>query len=168
MQFHVNDKVLFKKEKLRGLIIEVLEKDKVRILTSDNFEMKVSINDIILLNEEYDNLNAYGDKISYKDKAKGTRDKFKNIKESKSLKVDLHIEFLMQNHSTLSNAEIINIQKETLIKKIDFALFSNYTELVVVHGIGSGVLKNEVHSILEEYKLRYYLSQDGGATFVML
>ena len=168
MQFHVNDKVLFKKEDLRGLIVEFLAGDKVKILTSDNFEVKVSVNDIILLNEKYDNLDAYGESISYKDNYKKSKRSSKNIKSSTSLKIDLHIELLIQDHSFLNNTEIINIQRVALIKKIDYAMFSQYTELIIVHGIGSGVLKSEVHNILNEYQLRYYLSQDGGATFVML
>ena len=150
------------------LILELLEEGELKILTSDNFEVKVSVNDVILLNEKYDNLNAYGESISYKDNNNQSKRSSKNIKSSASLKIDLHIELLIQDHSFLSNTEIVNIQREALIKKIDYAIFSQYTELVIVHGIGSGVLKSEVHNILDEYHLRYYLSQDGGATFVML
>ena len=44
---------------------------------------------------------------------------------------------------------------------------NNSPKLTIVHGIGTGRLKEEVHRILKDYGLRYYLSQDGGATEVM-
>jgi dsDNA-specific endonuclease/ATPase MutS2 len=45
---------------------------------------------------------------------------------------------------------------------------SKITKVEIVHGIGEGILRNEVHQILKNYKLRYYLSKNGGSTEVML
>ena len=38
----------------------------------------------------------------------------------------------------------------------------------IIHGIGEGVLRDEVHNILRNYNLRFYLTKDGGATEVYL
>jgi dsDNA-specific endonuclease/ATPase MutS2 len=38
----------------------------------------------------------------------------------------------------------------------------------IIHGIGEGVLKNEVHAILRDYNLRFYLTKDGGVTEVYI
>ena len=41
-------------------------------------------------------------------------------------------------------------------------------KIIIVHGIGVGTLKKEVHQLLDQYNFRYYTSQDGGSTEVML
>jgi dsDNA-specific endonuclease/ATPase MutS2 len=51
---------------------------------------------------------------------------------------------------------------------IDKALNSGIAKLEIIHGIGYGVLKKEVHAILKRYNLRFYLTRDGGATEVYL
>ncbi len=44
----------------------------------------------------------------------------------------------------------------------------NKQEIIVVHGIGSGVLKEKTHELLKEYNLRFFLSVDEGSTKVFL
>jgi len=48
------------------------------------------------------------------------------------------------------------------------SLNSNVQKLVIVHGIGEGVLKKEVHNLLNKYEMRYFESLNGGSTEVMI
>ena len=68
----------------------------------------------------------------------------------------------------LDNFEIVQIQLNECHLRIEKALNSNYQKLIIVHGIGAGSLKTEVHKLLRNYNLRFYLSKDAGATEVML
>jgi dsDNA-specific endonuclease/ATPase MutS2 len=68
----------------------------------------------------------------------------------------------------MDNFEIVQIQLNECYNKIEKALNSNITKLKIIHGIGEGILKNEVHTILKNYDLRFYLTKDGGATEVYL
>ena len=69
----------------------------------------------------------------------------------------------------MHNDEIIDLQLNQCVKSLENALkTNNIHSLVIVHGIGSGVLMNRVHDILDSYNLRYYLSSDSGSTKVML
>ena len=68
----------------------------------------------------------------------------------------------------MDNFEIVQIQLNECHKKIKKALSSNINRIEIIHGIGEGVLKKEVHTILRNYNLRFYLTKDGGATHVYL
>ena len=80
----------------------------------------------------------------------------------------MHIELLSSHYQYMDNIDIVQLQLKACQQKLDYALNSKITKVVIVHGIGAGVLKKEVHQLLQNYKLRYYLSKDGGATEVML
>ncbi len=64
--------------------------------------------------------------------------------------VDLHIEQLMDNCKNLSNSEIIDIQLKTLHKYLNLAIMHRQERMIIIHGLGSGILKDAVHKILKE------------------
>ena len=97
-----------------------------------------------------------------------TQDIEEKIKKTSSIKIDLHIELLVKDFSKYSNEEIIKIQINYCEKQINKILKSNHKEFLIVHGIGMGVLKKEIHNLLNEFSLRYYLSNDGGSTLVFV
>jgi dsDNA-specific endonuclease/ATPase MutS2 len=66
--------------------------------------------------------------------------------------VDLHIEKLMDRHSHLTNAEIIHFQLEAFEKWFELAQLNYLPSMIIIHGIGSGKLKNEVHDLLKVKK----------------
>ena len=73
------------------------------------------------------------------------------------LEIDLHIhELTDQNYKLMSNAEIILIQLSHLQVSIDKAIAGNYLKLIVIHGVGTGKLKQEVCKILQQNKLKFY------------
>ena len=62
--------------------------------------------------------------------------------------VDLHIEKLTDDHKGLSNYEILNMQLRTFEKYYDLAVAHHQPSLVVIHGVGEGVLRDEIHDLL--------------------
>ena len=62
--------------------------------------------------------------------------------------IDLHIEKLSDDWKHLSNFEILTIQLKAFEKYYDLAIQHYQPSLVVVHGIGSGKLRDEIHEIL--------------------
>ena len=168
MQFTIGDKVLFKKDDLKGEIIRVNSLYKVTVLTDDGFEMNISIKDLVKVEAGTDKAISYGEIGYSKDKISKTLKSQKQGNSQSILKVDLHIELLTDNFQYMDNFEIVQIQLDLCQKKIEKALNSNYQKIIIVHGIGTGVLKAEVHKLLNHYQLRYYLSKDAGTTEVML
>lgn len=63
--------------------------------------------------------------------------------------LDLHIEQLVDNIKGLTNAEIIHIQLTTLQRYINIAIGHRQERMVVIHGLGKGKLREEVHNVLK-------------------
>ncbi len=63
--------------------------------------------------------------------------------------VDLHIEKLSDNWEKLSNFEILTLQLKTFEKYLDLAIAHHQPSMIVIHGVGSGKLRDELHEILK-------------------
>jgi DNA-nicking Smr family endonuclease len=66
--------------------------------------------------------------------------------------IDLHIEKLADDWRRLSNFEMLTLQLKTFEKYYDLAILHLQPSLVVIHGIGSGKLRDEVHDLLRQKK----------------
>ena len=62
--------------------------------------------------------------------------------------VDLHIDKLTDNWKRLSNYEMLALQLKTFEKYYDLALAHHQPSLIVIHGVGEGRLRDEIHDIL--------------------
>jgi dsDNA-specific endonuclease/ATPase MutS2 len=88
--------------------------------------------------------------------------------------VDLHIEKLLDKWQHLSSGEIITLQLETFEKYLELAHWHHLKEFIVVHGIGEGKLKEEIHERLNHKKYvksfvnRYHHLYGYGATEIFL
>ena len=167
MKFKVGDIIVFKHEKQCGTILKIVN-GKLLVKNSDGFEEIVSSNDIILYDENTDKVTAYGIDFDIKDDQIKKRKTKKNQRFSKVLKIDLHIELIIDYYKELENHEIVNIQLKKCENEIRKAMNTRIEKIIIVHGIGVGRLKKEVHQLLDQYNFRYYTSQDGGSTEVML
>jgi dsDNA-specific endonuclease/ATPase MutS2 len=90
------------------------------------------------------------------------------------VEVDLHINELIDKPEGLSNSEMLKIQKEKVESEMKQAIQTGVKKIVFIHGIGQGVLKQEVVNLLKT-KFRKYSFQDAsfqeygyGATMVIL
>lgn len=66
--------------------------------------------------------------------------------------VDLHIEKLIDNWKGLSNFEILTIQLNNFEKYYQLAVAHLQPNLIIIHGVGTGKLRNEIHEILKTKK----------------
>lgn len=66
--------------------------------------------------------------------------------------IDLHIEKLADSWKHLGNYEILTIQLKYFEKYYDLAIAHRQPNLIVVHGVGSGKLRDEIHEILKNKK----------------
>lgn len=74
--------------------------------------------------------------------------------------VDLHIEKLYPNCSTLGATEILQIQLRECQKALDLAIATHQNALVLIHGVGKGKLKNEIFQLLNQTKwVKRYVNQ---------
>lgn len=66
--------------------------------------------------------------------------------------VDLHIEKITDNWKHLSNFEILSLQLKEFEKFYDLAVAHYQPSLTIIHGVGEGKLKDEIHAILRAKK----------------
>ena len=74
-----------------------------------------------------------------------------NLPPARSV-VDLHIEKLTDSWKHLSNFEILTIQLKEFEKFFDLAAAHYQPTLTVIHGVGVGKLRDEIHDILRTKK----------------
>ena len=84
--------------------------------------------------------------------------------------VDLHIEKLTDSWKHLSNFEILTLQLKEFEKFYDLAVSHNQPSLTIIHGVGVGKLRDEIHDILKlkkevkSFVNQYHPSYGYGAT----
>ena len=76
-------------------------------------------------------------------------------KSTELVEVDLHIHQLMDDTRGLSNADMLKLQLETFRKEMENAITTGVKKIVFIHGVGDGVLKNELRRELQRKYARY-------------
>jgi len=101
-------------------------------------------------------LSAAGFKVYDAGKARQYLDPARSV-------VDLHIEKVTDDWKGLSNFEIITIQLREFEKWYDLAVAHHQPSLIVIHGVGTGRLKEEIHDILKtKREVKYFINQYDG------
>lgn len=84
--------------------------------------------------------------------------------------IDLHMEKLTDSWKNMTNFEILSLQLKEFDKFYDLAVAHRQPSLIVIHGVGSGKLRDEIHGILQHKKEvktfvnQYHSSYGYGAT----
>jgi Smr domain len=71
---------------------------------------------------------------------------------SNPFEIDLHIEKLFEGHAEMNASEKINFQLSIFQLALESAIVKGQDTLIVIHGVGKGVLKNQIHSVLNQTK----------------
>lgn len=97
------------------------------------------------------------------------------VKRTKEIvEVDLHINELVDTSKGLSNHEMLELQKEKVELEMKLAIQNRVEKIVFIHGVGQGVLKQEVINLLKKKFGKYYFQDASfreygyGATMVIL
>ncbi len=173
--FKLGEKVGFLSEQGTAKILEFLPNQKIRLIDNEGFEQIRLSSELITLHSlnyqlENTSLPLNKEPIS-KRKNMQLSVKIENKKRTSIWEIDLHIENLLDNAKNLTNTEILLKQmsnfKNTFLKARD----KRIQKLVVIHGVGEGVLKNEIRMYLSkqeniEYFDASYLEYGKGATEV--
>ncbi|MEO8583195.1 MAG: Smr/MutS family protein [Flavitalea sp.] len=92
--------------------------------------------------------------------------------EPAKYELDLHIEKLISNSKSLSNFEMLSLQLQALEKYLDLAVAHHQASMIIIHGVGTGKLRDEVHEVLrlrrdvKSFINRYMATYGYGATEV--
>ncbi|MFN5630177.1 MAG: Smr/MutS family protein [Bacteroidota bacterium] len=81
-----------------------------------------------------------------------------NYKEE--LIVDLHIEALTENSGRMTAGEKLNFQLIAFEKHVSTAFSQGYKKLIIIHGVGKGVLKDNILEKLKDYSFAKHKDAD--------
>lgn len=146
---------------------------------NDFFDGNAMIFDLVPnpMTEEMDKLTDKDFKKFVNEKDKENRPeepKKEPVKIPEIVEVDLHIEELMDQSNGLSNREILDIQLDKFHSEMKLAIENRVKRIVFIHGVGNGVLKQEIAKKLQSTYARFtyqdasFQEYGFGATMVIL
>ena len=158
MKLKKGDKVVVMDDVLKGTVT-FIDTDEVSIETSDGFIMKFSENELVKIGMEQSEIakSVIVDmSTSYKEDYKKQTNKIK-IKSKKDgippMEVDLHIDKLTKSSRGMDNYDMLSLQMDTAKHKIEFAIRNRIPRIVFIHGVGEGVLKQELNYLFNNYNV---------------
>jgi len=92
-----------------------------------------------------------------------------NLENAQSV-VDLHIERLTDNWKKLSPYAMLDLQLKTFEKFYELSVLHHQPQLIIIHGVGTGRLRDEIHDLLrlkkevKSFVNQYHHSYGYGAT----
>lgn len=150
----IGSRVSFLDETAFGVVQGFPNSNQVLVLRDDGFEEVCYINKLLLIDENTFSESAFQHIPKHTKEVDQPKPKSsKKHKQNSTLvwEIDLHIEQLVDNHRNMSNFDIVQVQLQRCQGTIERAIKNNIPKLVIIHGRGEGVLKEEVLHLLKKY-----------------
>lgn len=161
MKIEIGNKVKFINENLEGVVKDILSDSIILVEASDSFDYKVGISEIIIIGEDNSHhynvdSNIISTKVSFTPKSNlntvlskytgTTKYQFERVVE-----IDLHLEELVEFPTKLEDWQKLHTQIQHAKKCLNAAFDEKVNRIVFIHGVGTGVLKTELHNFLANY-----------------
>ena len=178
--FKINEKVGFLLETGGGIIKRIDEKGFLLVEDETGFERLFRSNELVkIYSSEYHLPEDRIAQINEDDTISTVRHTSHKETQTGSKKpidiweIDLHIESLIDSNRGMSNSEILTIQMKEFKNFYKRARERHIRKLIVIHGVGEGVLKDDVRLFLStkdgvEYYDANYNDYGKGATAVKI
>lgn len=163
--FRIGERVAFVDDDIKGRVKSVGD-GTVVVTSDDGFDYRCAPSDIVSQEEAREGLSEY---IRDKDWDYVTHDKYaerrrptppshRNLREAPVRVLDLHIEKLVKSPRGMSAGDILDYQLRYARTAVEAARRDGIVRrMVLVHGVGDGVLKEELRRMLEGYsRTRFY------------
>lgn len=157
MKIKVGDKV----ETIDDAIIGVVTKisgNSINIEDNNGFEFQFEANELVVVNSQKTLKNAiYDTDIDAVKKEKETKKRKTQVRikpkerNAPKLEVDLHIHHLTDSTKGMTNFDMLNLQLDTARHKLEFAIRKRIPKIVFIHGVGEGVLRQELETLFRRY-----------------
>lgn len=160
MRLEIGNKVAVLDDVLKGIITQI-NGDDISVETEDGMLFIFKSNELVKIEKEQHELTKFSDINNpfLKEKIASQKQKksaFVKDKNEVILEVDLHINQLVKSTRGLDNYDMLNLQLDTAKRKIEYAIGKRISKIVFIHGVGEGVLKSELHSLLNKYPVKFY------------
>lgn len=160
MRLEIGNNVAVLDDVYKGKVIKI-EGENISVKFEDGMILVFLASELVKIEKDQHELSKFSDinhqllkeKIASQPSKKSV---FKKDKNETILEVDLHINQLVKSTRGLDNYDMLNIQLDTAKSKIEYAISKRIPKIVFIHGVGEGVLKAELTSLLQKYPARFY------------
>lgn len=157
MKMKLHDIVETIDDAIVGKVTNITE-NLVTIETSDGFEFQFNESELMVIDAndtlEKSIFNTDIESIK-KEKELPKRKKVSNVKAKErhipKFEVDLHINQLTDSVRGMTNFDMLNLQLDTARKQLEFAIKKRIPKMVFIHGVGEGILRQELETLLGRY-----------------
>jgi len=159
VMFKIGDLVEVLDDTIRGTIISIKDAS-ITIESTDGFPITYEANELIQVSEgiqvsNYDIAKIKKEKELPKKRTANTI-KIKD-RNAPKMEVDLHIHQLTKSSKGMSNHEMLTLQLDAAKGQLEFAIRKRIQKVVFIHGVGEGILKEELQYLFGRYEnLKYY------------
>ncbi|WP_435622944.1 Smr/MutS family protein [Flagellimonas sp.] len=159
LNFEVGDNVEVLDDSIKGTV-EAVDGNLVTVLLDDGFSMQYASNELVKIAGKLTVTNFEVAEVK-KEKETPKRKKTPTVKPKErnlpKMEVDLHIQNLVKSTRGMSNFDMLNLQIETAKRQLDFAIQKRIQKVVFIHGVGEGVLKEELQYLFKKYEnIKFY------------
>ena len=164
MDFNVGEQVGFLFETGGGVVRKIVNENQFLVEDNTGFERPFSKSELVKI---YGNDYKLPDNKDLELNEDDTLSSNKHLVRKEQLtgyrrpidvwEIDLHIEEITESHSGLSNFEILTKQLKEFKSFFSRAKLKRIRKIVAIHGVGEGVLKEEIRIFLSKQEgVEYY------------
>lgn len=163
MKINIGDRVEAIDADISGIVIKI-SGDQITLEDNDGFDIQFHSSEVILLkSNEKINQAIINSDISavIKEKEPSKRKTLPKVKikerHTPKFEVDLHIHHLTNSTKGMTNFDMLNLQLDTARRQLEFAIKKRIPKMVFIHGVGEGVLRQELETLLGRYNnVKFY------------
>ncbi|MDO1500839.1 DNA mismatch repair protein MutS [Winogradskyella maritima] len=154
--FKVGDRVEALDDNFEGTVTR-LEGALVIVEDEDGFELEFDAKALVLQKNDLTRLSqnepSMAEVIAQKEASNKPGQTIKKRKERHrpTFVVDLHIHQLTDSTKGMTNFDMLNLQVDTARSQLEFAIKKRMPKMVFIHGVGEGVLRQELNTLLSRY-----------------
>jgi dsDNA-specific endonuclease/ATPase MutS2 len=154
-QFKKGNRVLVLDDEFGG-VVALAKSEQITILTDDGIEITYHQSELIL--DRYFKVSN----VIIKEEPETKRSKKRQESRKKAafipaVEIDLHLHHLVKSERGMDAYDKLNLQIDTARHKIEWAIKNRVPKLVFIHGIGQGVLKEELNYLFKRYEqIKFY------------
>lgn len=146
MGFSIGEKVRFVHETGYGIIKKEISHSKYLVENESGIELLILKVHLVKIHSE-----NYKEQLVIKDKINSLKKISSKLRTSKLPEIDLHLEKYQITTNNMTNGEILHFQLRKADEFVRKMLAKGTMSFVIIHGVGEGVLRSEIRSLLSKY-----------------
>lgn len=148
-------------------MLALVGRDKAKVRTRDGFELVYPLGQLVRnevdpsrsVSDHHAQLRAANDRLAERvarDKGRGASVNnagraHQPVEDPGVMEVDLHLHKLVEDEGALSEGEKLRFQLDFFERRLNTAIRERKKRVIVIHGVGEGILREEVRKVLQYY-----------------